>query len=76
MGQYVTGMFFMGWVALAFVWRILALVQVFLGYGTAYRLTRAGGNNGVSLCGWMFVMSLAAAVPGLGVYLWWKYRYL
>jgi len=47
---------------------------MFLGYGTAYRLTKQGGDNGVSLYGWMIVTGLAAAVPGLGIYLWKKYR--
>lgn len=53
---------------------IVCIVQVFFGYGTAYRLTKAGGDNGVALFGWFFLMSLAAMIPGLGIYLWYKYR--
>ena len=46
------------------LWQLVWMVQTFFGYGTAYRLTRDRGNNGVALFGWMIVMSLAAAVPG------------
>ena len=53
---------------------ILIVVQSFLAYGTAYRLTKNGGDNGVALFGWFFVLSLAAMVPGLGIYLWFRYR--
>ena len=42
--------------------------------GTAYRLTKNGGDNGVSLFGWMLVMGLASLIPGLGIYLWVKYK--
>lgn len=65
------GMFFM---CFLWVWYILSVVQMFFGYGTAYRLTKRGGDNGVALFGWVFVMGLAAMVPGLGIYLWYKYR--
>ena len=56
------------------LWYIFYFVQLILSYGTAYRLAKAGGDNGVSLFGWFFVMSLTSAVPGLGIYLWQKYR--
>lgn len=52
------------------IWDIIAIVQVFLGYGTAYRKTKANGDNGVSFFGWFWVYSLAALVPYLGFYLW------
>jgi len=55
------------------LWYIVYLVQFFLNYGTAYRLTKYGGDNGLSLWGWFFVLSLASIIPGLGVYLWFKY---
>jgi len=58
------------------LWYIFYIVQIILSCGTAYRLTKNGGDNGVSLYGWQFVMGLASAVPGLGIYLWYKYRYL
>jgi hypothetical protein len=51
---------------------VLFYVQTVLGYGTAYRYTKRGGDNGVALFGWMIVFSLAAIIPGLGIYLWSK----
>ena len=59
---------------LLILWYIITGVQELFGYGTAYRLTKRGGDSGVALFGWLIVMSLAAAVPGLGIYLWYKYR--
>ena len=53
---------------------LLVTLQVFFGYGTAYRLTKQRGDNGVSLFGWLFLMNLVALVPGLGIWLWNKYR--
>lgn len=55
-------------------WYIIMIVQSFLAYGTAYRLTKMNGDNGVSLFGWFFLMGLASMVPGLGIYLWYKYK--
>ena len=45
-------------------------MQGFLAYGTAYRHTKRGGDDGLALFGWMFVFGLAAVIPGLGYYLW------
>lgn len=59
---------------LGVLWYIVSVVQSFLGIGTAYRLTKNGGDNGVSLWGWLFVLSIASAIPGLGIYLWLKYK--
>jgi hypothetical protein len=61
-------------IILYIIWQILYAIQLFLSYGTAYRLTKNGGDNGVSLFGWLFVLSLASAIPGLGIYLWDKYK--
>lgn len=55
-----------------FVWYIVTIVQAFLSIGTAYRKTKANGDNGVALYGWMFVYELASFVPYLGIYLWKK----
>ena len=55
-----------------YLWYAVAIVQEFMAYGTAYRKTRDNGDNGVSLYGWMIVYSLAAIIPGLGIYLWIK----
>ena len=62
----------MGFIAI--LWYITVIVQSFFGYGTAYRLTKRGSDNGVALFGWMLLMQLVALIPGLGIYLWKKYR--
>ena len=54
------------------IWYIVYVVQIFFAYGTAYRYTKKGGDNGVALFGWMLVFMLASAIPGLGIYLWHK----
>lgn len=59
---------------LLILWQVITSVQVFLSYGTAYRLTKNGGDNGISLFGWMLVLNFASIVPGLGIFLWYKYR--
>jgi hypothetical protein len=56
------------------LWYIVYAIQTFLSFGTAYRLTKNGGDDGPSLFGWLFVMNLAAIIPGLGFYLWFKCR--
>jgi hypothetical protein len=53
---------------------VVIYVQYFLAFGTAYRLTKNGGDNGVSLFGWMFLLGIASVIPGLGIYLWVRYR--
>ncbi|MDR2736531.1 MAG: hypothetical protein LBB49_03095 [Gracilibacteraceae bacterium] len=57
------------------LWYIIYFVQTFLMYGTAYRLTKRGGDNGVALFGWLFLLSLVAMIPGLGIYLWFRFRH-
>ena len=59
---------------LLIIWYIVTGIQSILSYGTAYRLTKRGGDNGVALFGWFIVMYLASTIPGLGIYLWYKYR--
>ncbi len=61
---------------LLIVWYAFTIIQEFLAYGTAYRQTKAGGDNGIALFGWLLVYMLAAAVPGLGIYLWRKSKEL
>ncbi|MCL2407891.1 MAG: hypothetical protein FWC95_08180 [Defluviitaleaceae bacterium] len=53
-----------------FIYSIISMIQAFLGFGTAYRLTKNGGDNGVSLFGWMFLMQLVSVIPGLGIYIY------
>jgi len=55
---------------LLLIWYILWMVQGYLGFGTAYRYTKRGGDNGVSLFGWLIVFQLASIIPLLGIYLW------
>lgn len=57
-----------------FILIAVAIYQAFLGYGTAYRLTKMGADSGTALFLWLTAMTLAALVPGLGFYLWSKYR--
>ena len=59
---------------LYYLWYITTVVQGLFSYGTAYRLTKKGSDNGIALFGWMFVLSLASLIPGLGIYLWFRYR--
>ena len=59
---------------LLILWYIVMGIQSILSYGTAYRLTKKGGDNGVSLFGWFIVLNLASVIPGLGIYLWHRYR--
>ncbi len=62
-------------IILLFAWGVLYWIQIALGYGTAYRLAKTHGDNGVSLFGWaLLVAALASYIPGLGIYLWYKYR--
>jgi len=56
------------------LWMIVGVVQSFLAYGTAYRATKRGGDDGVSLFGWMLLFGVASLVPGLGIYFWYQYR--
>lgn len=56
------------------LWEIVYLVQIFFSFGTAYRFTKRGGDNGIALFGWMLLFNFASVVPGLGFYFWWKYR--
>lgn len=64
----------MGFLILYILWYVIVVVQMCFAYGTAYRLTKRGGDNGVALFGWILVMGLAAIIPGLGIYLWVRNR--
>lgn len=56
------------------LWQLVTFIQGLLSYGTIYRLTKNGGDNGVSLFGWTIVFGVVSMIPGLGVYLWIRYR--
>ena len=55
---------------LIYAWYVIYMIQVFLGYGSAYRATKNGGDNGIALFGWLIVYTIAAWIPFLGYYLW------
>ena len=57
---------------LSILYMIVVFVQCLLSYGTAYRYTKKGGDNGIALFGWMFAFVFASYVPGLGFYFWHK----
>jgi len=59
---------------LIIIWYIVMIVQSFLSYGTAYRLTKNGGDNGIALFGWFLVVGFASIIPGLGIWLYVKYK--
>jgi len=63
-----------GWFGLVILilWYVITIIQSFLAYGTAYRKTKKGADDGIALFGWMIVYGLAATVPFLGYYLWKK----
>ncbi|MDR0311788.1 MAG: hypothetical protein LBJ21_09395 [Acidobacteriota bacterium] len=63
-------------IVLGIMWYIISAVQMLLAYGTAYRLTKRGGDNGLALFGWFFVIGFASMIPGLGIYLWSKYKHI
>jgi hypothetical protein len=56
------------------LWKILVVIQGILSFGTAYRLTKKGGDNGLALWGWFIVFEFVSLVPGLGIYMWFKYK--
>ena len=55
------------------IWCIIAIVQFFLGFGTAYRCTKKGRDTGVGLFIYVIGFSLAALVPGLGLHYYIKH---
>lgn len=56
------------------IWYTLTVLQVFLGIGTAYRITKNGGDNGIHLCIWLVILGIASTIPGLGIFLWLRYK--
>ncbi len=62
------------YVVILFILQIIIIVQEFFAFGTAYRMAKTHGDNGVSLFGWLLVFNLAAIIPGLGIYFWLKYK--
>ena len=56
------------------IWYFIVMVQLFFAYGTAYRLTKKGSDNGAALFGWFIAINLASMIPGLGIYLWFRHK--
>jgi len=67
-------------VVLLRIWAIILLAQIVLGFITAERLAnkRVARRNSLEWRQWWrgyaFIMEIAAFVPGLGIYLWYRYR--
>lgn len=55
------------------VWAIIAVIQYFLAFGTAYRCTKKGNDRGTGLFLYLIGFSLAALIPGLGLHYYIKH---
>lgn len=56
-----------------FIWAFVFVIQFFLGFGTAYRCTKKGNDNGTGLFIYLIGFSFAALVPGLGLHYYIKH---
>lgn len=61
------------WLVVFIVWAIIYILQLFLAFGTAYRCTKSGNDNGVGLFIYLLGFSFAALVPGLGLHYYIKH---
>lgn len=55
------------------IWFVLFIVQAILAYGTAYRCTKKGNDNGFGLFIYLIGFTFAALVPGLGLHYYIKH---
>lgn len=55
------------------IWFVLFVIQAFLAYGTAYRCTKKGNDNGFGLFVYLIGFTFAALVPGLGLHYYIKH---
>lgn len=55
------------------IWFVLFIVQAFLAYGTAYRCTKKGNDNGSGLFIYLIGFTFAALIPGLGLHYYIKH---
>lgn len=55
------------------IWFVLFIIQAFLAYGTAYRCTKKGNDNGFGLFVYLIGFTFAALVPGLGLHYYIKH---
>lgn len=64
---------FSPWYIVALIWFVFFVVQLFLAFGTAYRCTKRGNDNGVGLFIYLIGYSFAALIPGLGLHYYIRY---
>lgn len=58
---------------LLIAWAIIYALQAFLAFGTAYRCTKYGSDNGVGLFIYLIGFGFAALIPGLGLHYYIKH---
>ena len=62
------------WVTVLLIgWAIIYVLQSFLAFGTAYRCTKYGSDNGVGLFIYLIGFGFAALIPGLGLHYYIKH---
>jgi len=59
---------------LLYIYVAIVAVQEIFSLGTALRLTKYEGGDGIDLWKWRFKLGFASLIPGVGIYLWYKYR--
>ncbi len=55
------------------VWFLFVIVQYFLSFGTAYRATKKGNDNGFGLFIYLIGFGAASVIPGLGLHYYIKH---
>lgn len=55
------------------VWFLFVIVQYFLSFGTAYRATKKGNDNGFGLFIYLIGFGVASVIPGLGLHYYIKH---
>lgn len=61
------------WLFVIGFWWLFYVIQMFLAYGTAYRCTKKGSDNGAALFIYLIGFSFAALIPGLGLHYYIKH---
>lgn len=64
---------FSPWYIIALIWFVFFVIQLFLAFGTAYRCTKRGNDNGVGLFIYLIGYFFAALIQGLGLYYYIRY---
>lgn len=55
------------------IWAVMYIIQALMAFGTAYRCTKLGNDNGTGLFIYLIGFSFAALIPGLGLHYYIKY---